>query len=287
MAGWSVLPRPDDRRDRLGEGIIYACRENALYWVDILGQQLNRFGLDDQAASHWAMPDMIGWVIERADAPGFIAGLRSGFHALSLDPFELVAIGDPEPDRPENRLNDALADAQGRIWAGTMRLDGAGAHGAFYRLDRDLSWRLVDAPYGVANGPAISPDGRWMYHADSARGMVYRFFVAADGEIGPRQTFVEFPAGWGSPDGMTTDCEGGVWIAHWGGGCVSRFTPDGQRDRVIVLPASQITRPCFGGPDLDRLFVTSAAEGVDEPLAGCVFEVDPGVRGLPAHRFGG
>ncbi len=284
---WTILPRPDDRRDRLGEGVTYLPGENALYWVDILGQRLHRFGLDDRAHAEWAMPDMIGWVIERAAAPGFIAGMRSGFHTLTLDPFALVPVGHPEPDRPGNRLNDAVADRHGRIWAGTMSIDGSHDHGALYRLDHDLTWHKADAPYRIANGPALSGDGRWMYHADSARGVIYRFAMDAAGALGPRELFVRFAPGWGAPDGMTTDREGGLWVAHWGGSCVSRFTPDGHRERWIDLPASQITRPCFGGPELDRLFVTSAADGVDEPLAGCLFEVDPGVRGPPAHRFGG
>lgn len=287
MANWSVLPRPDSRRDLLGEGICHVAREQALYWVDIIGQRLHRYSLSDGAYAEWAMPDMIGWVIERADAPGFVAGLRSGFHTLTLDPFALVPIGDPEPDLAGNRLNDAVADAQGRIWAGTMSMDGSRESGALYRLDPDLTWTCVDAAYRIANGPAIAPDGRTLYHTDSAKGVVYRFAIDAGGQLGPRQTFVQFPDAWGAPDGMTTDSEGGVWIAHWGAGCVSRFTPDGHRERWIDLPASQITRPCFGGPDLSRMFVTSAADGVDEPLAGSVFEIDPGVRGQPAHRFGG
>ena len=287
MTDWTILPRPDARRDLLGEGVMYSARENALYWVDILGQRLNRLALADGACAEWAMPDMIGWVIERAAAPGFIAGLRSGFHTLTLDPVVLAPIGDPEPDLPGNRLNDALADAHGRIWAGTMSMDGSRDHGALYRLDPDLTWHKADAPYRIANGPALSPDGRWMYHADSPRRVIYRFGIDAAGNLGPRETFVQFADAWGVPDGMTTDARGGLWVAHWGGGCVSRFTPDGQRERWIDLPASQITRPCFGGAQLDRLFVTSAADGVDEPRAGCLFEVDPGVRGWPAHRFGG
>ena len=117
MTSWTILPRTDDRRDLLGEGIIYAPRENALYWVDILGQRLNRLILDSNAYTEWVMPDRIGWVIERADAPGFIAGLQSGFHALTLDPFMLAPIGDPEPDRPYHRMNDAAADAHGRYRA--------------------------------------------------------------------------------------------------------------------------------------------------------------------------
>jgi len=283
MTDWAVLPR--QRHDRLGEGITFVERENALYWVDILDRRVNRHALDTGAETGWTLPEMIGWLIERKDGAGFVAGLESGFHALTLEPFALFRLPSPAPG-PGNRMNDAVADARGRIWAGTMSLDGSRDEGALFRLDPDLSWRRVDGPYRIANGPAIAPDGRTLYHADSARGLVYRFAVRDDGTLGPRTVFLEFPDDWGSPDGMTMDAQGGLWVAHWGGGCVSRFSPEGRRERSIALPASQITRPCFAGAGMDRMFVTSAAEGVNEPLAGAVFEVDPGVRGLPPQRFG-
>jgi len=286
MADWQIIPRGNERRDTLGEGITYVARENALYWVDIIGQKVQRYALAIGEYTQWSMPEMVGWVLERADAPGFIAGLKSGFHALTLEPFALTPIVAPEPHLLANRMNDACVDAKGRIWAGTMSMEGQPS-GALYRLDPDLSHRCVDAPYTIANGPTISPDNAWLYHTCSAAGEVYRFALHDDGSLGPRELFIDFPDHWGSPDGMTVDADGGVWIAHWGGSCVSRFTPEGKRERWIDLPASQITKPCFGGPNYDRLFVTSAADGVDEPLAGSVFEVDPGCRGLPSHRFGG
>jgi D-xylonolactonase len=285
MAQWSILPR--ERHDTLGEGITYVAGQNALYWVDIIGQRVNRFDLATSAYAEWGIPDMIGWLLERADAPGFIAGLKSGFHTLQLEPFELRHIGAPEPHLPGNRMNDACVDAAGHIWAGTMSMDGSRKDGALYRLTPDMAWHRMDAPYAIANGPTISPDGRWLYHTDSAAGVVYRFAKREDGSLGPREIFITFPDEWGSPDGMTVDAQGGIWIAHWGGSCVSRFSPEGRRERWIDLPASQITKPCFAGDKLDRLFVTSAADGVDEPHAGAVFEIDPGCVGLPAHRFGG
>ena len=289
MPHWTILARPTaqgQRRDTLGEGITYVREDNALYWVDILGQRIHRYALAKGAYTEWATPEMIGWLLARADAPGFIAGLKSGIHALTLSPFALTPIAAPEAHLPGNRFNDACVDPQGRIWAGTMRMDAAQADGALYRLDADFSCHRIDAPYTIANGPAISPDGRFLYHTDSAAGEVYRFARHADGTLSARAPFITFAPEWGAPDGMTIDAEGGLWIAHWGGGCVSRFTPDGARERWINLPASQITTPCFAGPDYDRLFVTSAADGVDEAYAGCVFEVDPGCMGLPAHRFG-
>lgn len=281
--GWRIAC---DIRSELGEGPLWSARENAVYWVDILGHELHRLSLADSSVCSWKMPAKIGWVIERRDAPGFIAGLQTGFHALTLEPFECRLLVDPEPELPDNRMNDAKADSRGRIWAGTMDCEIRSPTGSLYRLDHDLGFRKMDTGYLVTNGPAFG-DG-CLYHSDTGLGIVYRFTMTPDGDIGDRREFIRFPREWGYPDGMTVDAEGFLWIAHWGGGRVSRFTPDGQLDRAIALPASQITSCTFAGVDLDRLFVTSAAENHrdDEPLAGMLFEVDPGVRGLPPNLFG-
>jgi len=281
---WRIIAR--DRCDLLGEGPMWSDRDNAVYWVDILGQRVNRLCLASDQVASWLMPEMIGWVIERAQVEGFIAGFASGFAALILDPLRIAPIADPQPGHPANRMNDAKADSKGRIFAGTKAEDGQ-ASGALFRLDPDLRVAEVDSGYAIANGPAISPDGALMYHTDSALNRIFRLPIAEDGTLGPRELFLEFPPEWGSPDGMTIDAEGGLWVAHWGGARVSRFWPDGSLDRAIALPASQITSCTFAGPDLDRMFVTSAADGVDEEWAGQLFEVDPGVKGLPTLRFGG
>jgi D-xylonolactonase len=274
-------------RSRLGEGPLWSERDNAVYWVDILGQRLRRLSLASGEVSGWDMPEPVGWVIEREAAPSFIAGLSSGFVELLLDPLVIRPIGNPEPHLPANRMNDAKADPKGRIWAGTMAADCTGMDGSLYRLDPDRTWARVDGPYGIANGPAITADGKMLYHTDTARRSIYRFEVRDDGTLGERQLRMRFEKDWGSPDGMTLDAEDGLWVAHWGGGRVSRFSPEGKLERSIELPASQITSCTFAGSDLDRMFVTSAADGVDEPHAGMLFEVDPGCRGLPTLAFGG
>lgn len=276
-------------RDQLGEGPLWSARENAIYWVDILAPALHRLSLTDNAVKSWSMPEKIGWVVERRDRPGFIAGLQSGFVELTLDPVVCRAIVDPEPHYPDNRMNDAKVDHLGRIWAGTMDCDIRTATGSLYCLDRDFKVTKHDSDYLVTNGPAFGPQHDCLYHNDTGRGIVYRFALTPEGETTNRSTFLKFPAEWGVPDGMTVDAEGGLWIAHWGGGRVSRFTPEGALDRMIELPASQITSCVFAGKDLDRMFVTSAAVGrADEPLAGALFEVDPGgVRGLAPYFFAG
>ena len=284
MAQWRMIAR--DGADMLGEGTIWSARDDAVYWVDILAPALNRLSLKDGAVERWAMPEPLGWVAERAGG-GFIGGFKSGFAEISLDPLTITPIGDPEPDLPGNRMNDGKADAQGQIWCGTMDMAEESDSGSLYRLTPDLVWQQMDTGYRVPNGPAFSPCGKWLYHSDTARRIMYRFARTADG-IADRQPFISFTDADGYPDGMTVDADGHIWVAHWGGGRVSRFTPDGVLDRTIALPARQVTNICFAGPDLDRMFVSSAAIGLDAtPYDGGLFEVDCGVRGLPTHQYAG
>jgi sugar lactone lactonase YvrE len=275
-------------RCQLGEGPLWSQRDHALYWVDILAPSLHRYSLHDGELSSWPMPEKIGWVVERRNEPGFIAGLQSGFAELTLEPFGCRLIADPEPQYPDNRMNDAKVDHLGRIWAGTMDCDIRAATGSLYCLDRSFGVTRHDSGYRVTNGPAFSPACDALYHSDTGRGIVYRFELTPAGDIRDREPFIRFPEEWGFPDGMTVDAEGGLWIAHWGGGRVSRFTPDGKLDRDVRLPASQITSCTFAGKNLDRMFVTSAAvDKPDESLAGCLFEIDPCARGLPPNLFSG
>ena len=287
MESYRVIPRP--MRDQLGEGLLWSVRENAVYWVDILWQALHRLSLDDEGVTSWPMPEKIGWVVERRDRPGFIAGLQSGFCELTLNPVVCGRRVNPEPHYPHNRMNDATVDHRGRIWAGTMDCDAHLETGSLYCLEPDFKFTRRDTGYIVTNGPAFTPTHDFVYHNDTPRGIVYRFAVTPEGELHDKREFLKFPQGWGFPDGMTVDAEGCLWIAHWGGSRVSRFDPDGDLERLIRLPASQITNCVFAGSDLDRLFVTSAAVGREtESLAGALFEVDAGgVKGLVSHYFAG
>lgn len=289
VSDYRIVPR--DRRDLLGEGPL-AARDGSVYWVDILDKRINRVSLANDAVTSWTMPEMVGWVIERRDAPGLVAGFRSGVKAVVIDPaapapLSIEALVDlPADEAGENRMNDAKADRDGRIWAGTMPVTCDVPTGSFYRIGADRTIERVDHGYPVANGPAISPDGRWLFHTNTVAGQIYRF--ALDGAaLGPRELWLQFEPEWGHPDGMTFDAEGGLWIAHWGGSRVSRFDPDGKVERAIRVPASQITSMAFAGDGFERMFITSAADGIDEPHAGCLFEVDPGVRGLAPERFAG
>lgn len=284
MPEWRVIER--DLRDQLGEGALWCARDNALYWTDILAPALNRLSLEDGSIRRWAMPEPLGWIAERRQG-GFVAGLQSGFAWLSLDPVRIVPFGDPEPDLPHNRMNDGKADEAGNIWCGTMDVDAEGSRGSLYRLAPEGHWTRVDSGYIVTNGPAFSNCGRWFYHTDTGRGIVYRFERTEDG-LANRRPFIRFERGEGLPDGMTVDAEGGLWVAHWGGGRVSRFDPEGRVERAVHLPAKQVTNLAFGGADLDRLFVTSAATGVPpSKYDGALFEIHAGVRGMAPGIYTG
>jgi sugar lactone lactonase YvrE len=286
LADYRIIPR--DERDLLGEGPVWAPSRNALFWVDIMAPALRQLDLATGDVTSWAMPERIGWAIERETGDGLIVGLKTGFAELQLDPFEIQPVGDPEPHRPDNRLNDAKVDAWGRIWAGSKDDNDKDRSGALYRLDPDLSWSQHDDGYGVTNGPAFSPDGHILYHTDSGARTVFRFDLAADGGLSGKCEFISFPEEWGSPDGMTTDREGGLWIAHWGGGRISRFRPDGSHDRSIALPATNITSITFAGDALDRMFVTSSSlDKEQEAHAGALFEVFSGAIGVPTRKFAG
>lgn len=285
MPAWRKIER--ETRDQLGEGTLWSARDNALYWVDILDPAVNRLTLADEVVKRWAMPERIGWLVEREQG-GFIAGFQSGFSRLSLEPLAVEHIGDPEPDLPGNRMNDGKADADGTIWCGTMDCDIKVVSGSLYRLTSDGKWTVMDADYGVTNGPAFSPCGSWLYHTDTMKGVIYRFRRTPEGGITDREEFIRFSEGDGLPDGMTTDSDGGLWVAHWGGARVSRFNPDGALDRAVELPAQRITNVAFGGEKLDRMFVTSAADGLPpSEYDGALFEVESGAQGVAPGIYRG
>ena len=276
----------------LGEGPLWDEDEEALYWVDIKAPAVHRYVPGTGSTESWPMPEPVGCIARRRQG-GFIAGFKSGLAFLDLPDGRIERIGDPEPDLPDNRFNDGKCDGAGRFWAGTMDDGQKSATGSLYRVDADRRWHRMDSGYGVTNGPAFSPDGRTLYHTDSAAGTIFAFDAAPDGSISDKRTFIEIPPDAGHPDGMTVDAEGHLWVAHWDGWRLTRFRPDATVERVIEIPVARVTSCAFGGPALDRLYVTTASTGLDaeararQPLAGGLFEAPVGVRGLPAPRFAG
>ncbi|MBB3358687.1 MULTISPECIES: SMP-30/gluconolactonase/LRE family protein [unclassified Novosphingobium] len=288
MALWRKIDR--DVADILGEGTLWCPRDGALYWTDILAPALNRMGLASGVIDRWTMPEPLGWVAA-AKTGGLIGGFRGGVGSITFDPASAMPVigprSGPEPHLPGNRMNDGKADAHGAIWCGTMDMAEEQDNGTLYRLGSDGAFQVIDTGYGVPNGPAFSPCGQWLYHADSARRVIYRFALTDEG-VGPREVFVRFAEEDGYPDGMICDAQGFLWQAHWDGGRISRFAPDGRLDRAIALPARRITNIAFAGEGHDRMFVTSARVGLADPgeYDGALFEVESGATGFAPGVYG-
>jgi sugar lactone lactonase YvrE len=183
----------------------------------------------------------------------------------------------------------------GRLWAGTMDdRPEKEPRGNLYRLDPDHRCTRVAGDLKVSNGLAWSPDGRTMYHSDSRGAAIYRYdYDLETGAIGERQLFVAMQAEWGRPDGAAVDAEGCYWSCGVSAGRLNRFSPSGELIQYVDLPVTHPTMPCYGGPDLRTLYITSLREGLsaDElartPLAGGLFKIEPGVAGTPTALYKG
>lgn len=286
-----------EARATLGEGALWSAREQALWWVDILQHRLHRFRPADGERRSWTLPDTVSAVAERRHAAGLLLALRYGPAFFNPASGALEQLTPPVPPlRPSERFNDGACDAQGRFWCGSMDFACREPHGALYRLETSLAFESVwDAGFAVTNGPAWTLDGGTLFFNDTVRRRVMAApFDPTSGRLGTAVEFLRLARGDGLPDGMTVDAAGRLWLAHWGGGCITAHDPrDGAELARVTLPVPQITKMAFGGPDLRTLFVTSARDGLDEnallqyPLSGALFALDTSVQGRLAPTFDG
>ena len=282
-----------DHRDQVGESPVWSSAEQALYWVDIEGRKLHRWTYADQHVQSWDAVERPACIALHA-AGGLIAGMDTGvFHLQpqvggTLAATLLAGVDHPQPGM---RFNDGRCDRQGRFWAGTMVMDmAAGAPvGAMYRYNAGQTEPLKAQLQGliVPNGLAFSPDGKTLYLSDSHPDVQKIWAFDYDTDTGTphnRRLFVDMGEHPGRPDGAAVDAEGCYWICGNDAGLIHRFTPQGKLDRSLTVPVKKPAMCAFGGADLDTLFVTSirpAGDLADQPLAGGVFALRPGVKGLP------
>ncbi|HEX3088280.1 MAG TPA: SMP-30/gluconolactonase/LRE family protein [Ilumatobacteraceae bacterium] len=276
---------------QLGEGPVWDDRSGELVWVDIAGRRIHRWDPISGASSSIGTEGDVGAVVLCEDG-GMMAAVECELWKVSTaGEWTLLASVDPKPGV---RFNDCRADPRGRLWAGTLHRDREPAQAALYRLEPGGGLTMVLPERTISNGIGWSPDGETMYYIDSTTWRVVTYDYDLDtGNLGHESVFTEIDPADGLPDGMMVDAGGGVWVCLFGGAKVRRYSPDGVLEREIALPLTNPTCPAFGGTDLRTMYITTArhrlsAEQLErEPNAGTLLQLDVGVGGNPAHRFGG
>ena len=270
----------------LGEGPCWDAVSRKLYWTDIKAARFHAYTPGNGLRETWALPCRVGSVAVPPPTWSPPSGfgeevlLACGDHGLmwldlGASNVATSVIADPEADLPDNRFNDGKIGPDGRYWAGTMHDPETEASGNLYAFTPNGHSARLDGGYGVTNGPAFSPDARTVYHNNSALQTVYAFDLAPDGQLANKRVLIQFAAGEGYPDGMTTDQQGNLWIAMWDGARIEKVSPQGIRLGHVALPTPRITSCTFAGDDT-VLYATSASIGLSESdtLAGGLFRIN-------------
>ena len=279
-----------------GESPVWVAEESALYWLDIPVGKIYRWLASSDALSQWQMPEMVG-SMAMCTHGGWIVAMETGIYQVQLNPHGACThtkLADVEHAIQPMRFNDGRCDRQGRFLSGTMFNDTkAGKNvGSLYRFGNDHQLNRLMDDLIVPNGLAFSPDGRTMYLADTytSRQTVWAFDYDVDtGTPHKQRVFVDMHQHLGRPDGAAIDADGCYWVCATDAGLVSRFTPEGKLDQSLAVPTAKPAMCAFGGDNLDTLFVTSLRRsGISEeedPYAGRVFALQPGVKGLAEPMF--
>lgn len=277
----------------LGEGPRWDAAARRLLWVDIEAGALHLFDPARNQDRAIALGRRVGAAAPTQDAGRVLVALADRLALVDLADESLHTLVEI-PHGEGMRLNDGACDAAGRFWIGSMALDESAGMAALYRYSTAGGLERLLEGVTLSNGLGWSPDGGTMYYIDSMTYRVDRFDVdVASGAIADRRPFATIEHGAGIPDGLTVDDEGCVWVALWGGGAVRRYTPDGELERTVAVPAEKVTACCFGGDDGRALYITTASaelateERERQPLAGSLFVADVGVSGPPARPFAG
>ena len=275
----------------LGEGPAWDEKTQTLYWVDILGQRVHAW--KDGRDEFLQLDEFAGCVAPRRDG-GLIATTQASVWTLDWAAGKQTLLARVE-EPASNRFNDGKCDPAGRLVAGSMDLGESKPTGNLYSFEAGKAPRKLITGVTISNGLAWSPDYKIFYYIDTPTRQVRAFDYDLDtGNISNPRMVIEIPASLGWPDGMTSDLEGRLWVALWGGACIVRWNPlNGQKEAEVPVPALHTSSCIFGGPRRDILYVTTARKGLDEsalaryPLSGGLFQIETQTQGMPTFAFAG
>ncbi|HQX02343.1 MAG TPA: SMP-30/gluconolactonase/LRE family protein [Anaerolineales bacterium] len=275
-----------DAKATLGEGPAWDSKTQTLYWLDILEK---RIYADTRILAQ--LDDLVCCIAPRKNG-NLLLGTRLGFADLNPDSVQLTVLAALDSELPTNRLNDGKCDPAGRLLAGTMDMNEKDPNGALYSFDGKNSTRLLDK-VTISNGLAWSVDHKTFYYIDTPTREVKAFdYDLATGQIANPRAAIHVPESLGWPDGMTSDTDGNLWIALWGGAQITKWNPStGKLLEQIPVPALQTSSCVFGGKDMNELYITSARKSMSEtdlkkyPLSGGLFKVITNVVGMKTFEF--
>ncbi len=277
----------------LGEGAFWNYKTKELYWIDIEGKQLHIYNPETKQNKSFTTPSRIGTVVPHNETEAIVA-LEDGIYNLDLNTGVTNILSDVEHSVTENRFNDGKCDPSGNLWVGSMHYAQTAPKANLYKIDaKGNSEKMLDN-ITISNGIVWTSDAKTMYYIDTPTGNIRAFdFDKNDNTISNERVAVKVPTTLGYPDGMAIDEENMLWVGLWNGNAVVRFNPiTGEVISKIEVPAHNVTSCAFGGDNLDVLYITTASiDMTDEekkqyPLAGSLFKVKPGVKGVKSTFFG-
>ena len=276
-----------DCSDALGESAVWHPETGTLYWLDLARPRIHSLVLatgDHTTLLVHARPPL-GALVRSTSERHLLLARRDGIVVINpLDGSERF-VAHPAEGRDDLVYNDAAADSQHRLWIGTAEESERNPTAVLFSVEPSGVSRVADRGFTVCNGPAFSPDGVTMYFSDTSARRILAYSVDGDGSLSERRVFASIPEENGFPDGLAVDVEGGVWVAHWGGSQVSRWSSDGVRSGSVRVPTPNVTSLAFAGQGLTQLFMTTASEpygeSIVEPGSGALYVAVPGVAGHP------
>ncbi len=282
-----------EHQHSLGEGIIWDHRLGLLLFVDILSKKLFRMNINSfNIIDEYSFNEYIGWVQITNDPEHYLIGLQSGIATLNVKNSKIKFINKEIPQHSNQRLNDSFVDNSGRLWYGSMEYKSIELYNGVLATysSKEGKAKIIDEDYGITNGPIIDEQNKYLYHNDSNKGLIYKYYLdSKKGGFKEKKVFLQFEPLSKTPDGMCFDNKHNLFIAIWGGGSVNEYNQSGNLIQSFLLPEKFITNVCFAGENLDRMFVTTAKrDGFDisKNKGGYIYEIlDHNCQGLQANEF--
>lgn len=277
-------------KSKLGEGTLWVKDHNSIYFVDIKKKTINSLNIKKNKKKIYRVNKEIGFLAHIKNNI-FALGLQGEIRIQNLKTKKIFKTIPIETKIKLNRINDGKTDTAGNLWFGTMdNLERKLERGSLYKLDKNLKLTSVDKKYRITNGPAFLNQFNF-YHTDSSKKKIYKIKIDSKNNIINKKVFKKFLPKDGSPDGMTLDRNKNLWVAHYGGACISVFNQKAKLIHRVNFPAKNITNCMFGGQNNNELFVTTATKGMNSAelrkfrYSGSLFSVKTNCKGFLQKKF--